>query len=112
MKAVIKNTTLRLNMENPIHKRAWGYLQSMDKSKFGSYSNVIAIALNDYFERYYKTEDDPFFITREREDKFAYRIIQVIREALAISVFQMQKNEESNFINLAIKYPQSYCNFK
>ena len=46
----IRSTNLRFNLEKDTQKRAWQYLQNMDKQQFKSYSNVIAVALVDYFE--------------------------------------------------------------
>lgn len=48
----IRSTNLRFNLEKDTQKRAWQYLQNMDKQQFKSYSNVIAVALVDYFDRY------------------------------------------------------------
>ena len=64
----IRSTNLRFNLEKDTQKRAWQYLQNMDKQQFKSYSNVIAVALVDYFDRYYRSQDDPYFETREREE--------------------------------------------
>ena len=63
----IRSTNLRFNLEKDTQKQAWQYLQTMDKQHFKSYSNVIAVALVEYFERYYRSQDDPYFETRERE---------------------------------------------
>ena len=41
----IHSTNLRLNMGKETHRRAWEYLQTMDKGQYKSYSNVIAMAL-------------------------------------------------------------------
>ena len=57
----IRSTNLRFNLEKDTQKRAWQYLQNMDKQQFKSYSNVIAVALVDYFDRYYRSQDDPYF---------------------------------------------------
>ena len=48
MRENIRSTNLRFNLEKDIHKRAWQYLQNMDKKIFRCYSNVIAIALVEY----------------------------------------------------------------
>lgn len=56
----IRSTNLRFNLEKESQRRAWEYLQGMDKAIFKSYSNAIALALVDYFSHYYKTQDDPF----------------------------------------------------
>lgn len=57
----IRTTNLRLNLEKPIQRQAWEYLQTMDKAVFKSYSQAIATALVDYFERYYKKQETPIW---------------------------------------------------
>ena len=54
----------------------------MDKQQFKSYSNVIAVALVDYFDRYYRSQDDPYFETREREERFVNQIISSVESAM------------------------------
>ena len=56
----IRSTNLRFNLEKDLQRKAWEYLQAMDKQEFRSYSHVIALALVDYFDRYYRTQDDPY----------------------------------------------------
>ena len=62
----IRSTNLRFNLDKDVQNRAWQYLQTMDKKKFKSYSQIIAISLVDYFDRYYKKQDEPYLETRER----------------------------------------------
>ena len=71
----IRNTNLRFNLNKEKHRRAWEHLQHMDKRIFKSHSNAAIDALNDYFDRYYKTKDDPYLETREREEQFVERIV-------------------------------------
>ena len=78
----IHSTNLRLNMGKESHRKAWEYLQAMDKRQFKSYSNVIAMALVEFFERKAKLEDDPYFETREREERFIRQIINELEKAL------------------------------
>lgn len=40
----------------------------MDKSVFKSYSQAVATAVVDYFDRYYQTQDD-YLETRAREER-------------------------------------------
>ena len=54
----IRSTNLRFNLDKDVQNRAWQYLQTMDKKKFKSYSQIIAISLVDYFDRYYKKQDE------------------------------------------------------
>ena len=78
----IRSTNLRFNLEKDTQKRAWQYLQNMDKQQFKSYSNVIAVALVDYFDRYYRSQDDPYFETMEREERFVNQIISSVESAM------------------------------
>ena len=78
----IRSTNLRFNLEKDTQKRAWQYLQTMDKQQFKSYSNVIAVALVEYFDRYYRSQDDPNFETREREERFVNQIISSVESAM------------------------------
>lgn len=66
----IRNTNLRFNLEKDLQRKAWEYLQSMNRQEFKSYSHVIALALVDYFDRYYRIAEDPYLETREREERF------------------------------------------
>ena len=49
----IRNTNLRFNLEKDLQRKAWEYLQSMNREEFKSYSHAISLALVDYFDRYY-----------------------------------------------------------
>ena len=82
----IRSTNLRFNLEKDTQKRAWQYLQTMDKQHFKSYSNVIAVALVEYFDRYYRSRDDPYFETREREERFVNQIISSVESAMEITL--------------------------
>ena len=48
---------VRFNLDKDEHRKAWTYLQSMDRRTMKSYSNVIIKAINKFFERD-KTEDE------------------------------------------------------
>ena len=78
----IRSTNLRFNLEKDTQNRAWQYLQTMDKQQFKSYSNVIAVALVDYFDRYYRSQDDPYLETREREERFVNQIISSVESTM------------------------------
>lgn len=64
----IRNTNLRFNLDKDQQRKAWEYLQTMDRQNFKSYSQVISLALVDYFDHYYRTQADPYQETREREE--------------------------------------------
>ena len=78
----IKQICLRLNLDKPLHKQTYELLNNIDKSKFKSYTNAACIAITDYFKRYYKSVDDPYFETREREELFIEQILAKIEKAL------------------------------
>ena len=78
----IRSTNLRFNLEKDTQMRVWHYLQTMDKQHFKSYSNVIAVALVEYFDRYYRSQDDPYLETREREERFVNQIVSSVESAM------------------------------
>lgn len=78
----IRSTNLRFNLDKETQNRAWQYLQTMDKHRFKSYSNVIAVALVDYFDRYYRSQDDPYLETRDREERFVDQIVASVETAM------------------------------
>lgn len=78
----LRSTNLRFNLDKETHRKAWDYLQSMDKQQFKSYSNVIAVSVVSFFERYYKLQDDPYFETREREERFVDQIVGAVESAM------------------------------
>ena len=75
MRKNIRSTNLRFNLDKELQHKAWDYLQTMDKQEFKSYSHVIALSLVDYFDRYYRTQDDSYLETREREEQFVCQIV-------------------------------------
>ena len=85
----VHSTNLRFNTEKETQRRAWEYLQGMDKQQFKSYSQVISAALVEYFERQNRLKDDPFLETREREERFVDQIVASVESALdkALPVF-------------------------
>ena len=47
---MIKDIKIRFNLEKEEHKRAWDYMQNMDRTIEKSYSKVIIKSLIRYFE--------------------------------------------------------------
>lgn len=78
----VRTTDLRFNLGKESQRKAWQYLQTMDKSVFKSYSQAVATAVVDYFDRYYQTQDDPYLETRAREEQFVQQIVDAVRDAL------------------------------
>ena len=82
----IRNTNLRFNLGKEQQRRAWEYLQTMDRQDFKSYSQVISLALVDYFDRYHRTQADPYLETREREELFMKQIVDAVEHSLKQSL--------------------------
>lgn len=78
----IINTNIRFNLTKADDRRAWEYLQSMDRSKHKSYSRAVISAINKYFEREQKLADNPFLEIQEKEDRFMQKILDTINQGL------------------------------
>ena len=75
MKANTKEMSIRFNLDKPEQRRAYEYLQTMDKQVFRSCNNAICLALIEYFDRYYRIQEDPYLETREREERFTQQAL-------------------------------------
>ena len=78
----IYTTTLRLNLADEDDRRAYEHLQRMDKRQYRSYSKAIVTAVNDHFDRLNLLASDPYLETREKEDAFLQRVMEVIGQSL------------------------------
>jgi len=78
----IFNTVLRLNLDHQEDRKAWEYLQQLDKQKYKSYSKAIIVSINDHFDREQRLRDDPYLETRQKEDEFHQRIEAAVRRGL------------------------------
>ena len=77
----IINTNIRLDMTRDADRHAYERLSTMDRKKYKSYSKLVVIAVNEYFERQERLADDPYLETRVKEDAFLQRVIDTVREA-------------------------------
>ena len=78
----IYSTTLRLNLEDEVERKAWERLQNLDRQKYRSYSKLIAEAVNAYYDRREQLADDPYLETREKEDAFLHRVTDAVEQGL------------------------------
>ncbi len=85
----IYTTTLRLNLSDEDDRRAFEYLQRMDKKKYRSYSKAIVTAINEHFERQERLAADPYLETREKEDAFLKRVTETIEKGLQFAYVGM-----------------------
>ena len=79
---MVWSTNLRFNTEKSPYREAYNYLRSMDRKTHKSINHVVAAAVVEYFKRLEKSENDPYFETREREDNFVNRIVQAVGNAV------------------------------
>lgn len=98
----VKTTCLRFNLDNPEHAKAWRNLKQADTGIFKSCNSTVIKAVNEYFDNYRKTQDDPYFETRQREERFVQQIVDEVGKSL---VSEMPKFLASFMINLKSEYP-------
>ena len=79
---MVKMTCFRFNLDNPEHAKAWNYLHSYDKTKVKSSNTAVVRAVNEYFDRLQKLEDDPYFENRQREERFVAQIVDEVGKAV------------------------------
>jgi len=78
----VKTTCLRFNLDKPVYQKAWNILQTAEQS----HSQLIAEALSEYSERHSRLDTDPYFETREREEKFVEQIVSGVERTLEKSI--------------------------
>lgn len=100
----IWNSNLRFNMDNPVYREAYDNLHEMDRQKYKSCNHVIAVAVNEYFKRQRQTEHDPYFETREREERFIAEIVEAVGKAVreAMPVFMATYIMERSWGNVPV----------
>ena len=99
---MVKMTCFRFNLDNPEHAKAWNYLHSIDKDKVKSGNTAVVRAVNDYFDRMQKLSDDPYFETRQREERFVEQIVTEVGKAF---IAEMPKFLASLMLGLSAGYP-------
>ncbi len=78
----IKSLCIRFNLLKDRDKSVWDILHSLDKKKWKSYSSAVITSVADFFDRQNKVKDDPYFETREREEKFVSEIVEAVERAM------------------------------
>ena len=78
----IINTNIRFNLDNADDRKAYEYLQRMDRKQYKSYTKAVVIAVNEYFERQQRLEADSYLETREKEDIFLQKVLDTIEQGL------------------------------
>ncbi len=78
----IRSLCIRFNLLKYRGKSVWNILHSLDKKKWKSYSSAVITSVADFFNRQNKVKDDPYFETREREEKFVSEIVEAVERAM------------------------------
>ena len=78
----IARTVLRMNLEKEADRRAWEYLQRIDRKAHKSYSHAIVTAINDFFSRQERLMTDPYLETKEKENAFLQSVLDTIAKGL------------------------------
>lgn len=78
----IINTNIRFNLDNANGRKAYEYLQGMDRKQYKSYTKAVVIALIEHFERQQRLEADSYLETREKEDIFLKKVLDTIEQGL------------------------------
>jgi hypothetical protein len=70
----------------PLSLRSFPYqgqnLPHVDKDRDKSANYAVVKAINEYFDRRAKLDDDPYFETRQREERFVQQIVDEVGRAL------------------------------
>ena len=82
MSKKIINTNIRFNLDNEDDRKAYEYLQGMDRKQYKSYTKAVVIALIEHFERQQRLEADSYLETREKEDIFLQKVLDTIEQGL------------------------------
>ena len=76
-----KNHNIRFNMEKEDECKAWELLHSPQiRQMFKSQNKFVIEAVNAYYDRCVAIGNDPYMETREKEDAFAERIVEVVEK--------------------------------
>lgn len=98
---MVKMTCFRFNLDNSEHAKAWNYLHNFDKDRVKSGNTAVVNAVNEYFERMQRLTDDPYFETRQREERFVEQIVSEVGKAF---IAEMPKFLASLMLSLNVGY--------
>ena len=104
----IVNTNIRFNLSKEADRKAWEYLQTMDRKQYKSYTKAVVVALNDYFARQEKQKEDSYLETREKEDAFLKQIEEVIENEIRESATLFLVNDILKILQSIIQIKNLY----
>ena len=89
---MIKNINIRFNLDKEEHRKAWDYMQAMDKSVERTYSKVIIKSLIRYFEN--ADAENKVEISENYWERFRNEIENLLRGQTALPTVEMEKLTE------------------
>lgn len=89
---MIKNINIRFNLDKEEHRKAWNYMQTMDKSVEKTYSKVIIKSLIRYFEN--ADAENRAEISENYWERFRSEIGNLLRGQTALPTIEMEKLAE------------------
>ena len=83
----IKNHNFRFNVEKEMDKKAWDIVHSDEVSnEFKSQNEFVIRAIIDFYEKYIRMKEDPYFESREKEDEFINRIVVAVEQKVLSNI--------------------------
>lgn len=89
---MIKNINIRFNLDKEEHRKAWDYMQTMDKSVEKTYSKVIIKSLIRYFEN--ADAGNKAEISENYWERFRSEMGNLLRGQTALPAVEMGKLAE------------------
>lgn len=89
---MIKNINIRFNLDKEEHRKAWDYMQTMDKSVEKTYSKVIIKSLIRYFEN--ADAENKAGISENYWERFRSEMGNMLRGQTALPTVEMEKLAE------------------
>ena len=89
---MIKDINIRFNLDKEEHKKAWDYMQKMDRSVEKSYSKVIIKSLIRYFEN--TDAENKAEMSENYWERFRSEMGNLLQEQITLSTVEIEKVAE------------------
>ena len=89
---MIKDINIRFNLDKEDHKKAWNYMQTMDRSVEKSYSKVIIKSLISYFEN--TDAKNKAEMSENYWERFRIEMVNLLQGQIALPTVEIEKVAE------------------
>ena len=89
---MIKDINIRFNLDKEEHKKAWDYMQTMDRSVEKSYSKVIIKSLIRYFEN--TDAENKAEMSENYWVRFRSEMVNMLQGQIALPTVEIEKVAE------------------